>query len=165
MQSVNKDSLDSVKKVLEAPKRAPKISLKELEDKIKEIKQTNSSLNYWLSKNKDAPQETINVYKNKIKYNDATISRYQSIFDKALISKPVNSNATADSTKYFKYKLDNLSNTDVKKGLSTNSGVAANSVENSKGFLKEREDTRYNLLRQYRKGMTGFDKNGNPLKK
>ncbi len=165
MKSINSDGLNSVKKVLEVTKKAPKISLKELEAKIKEIKQTNSSLNYWLSQNKNAPKETIDVYKNKIKYNDATISRYQSIFDNALISKPVNANATADSTKYFKYKLDNLSDRDVKKGLSTNSGVAANSVENSKEFLKEREDTRYNLLRQYRKGKSGFDENGNPIKK
>lgn len=69
--------------------------------------------------------------------------------------------ATPDSTKFYQDKLKGLSTTSPRWSAAAN---IINSNKKDENFA-ERQKTKYDLLRQYRKGKSGFDANGNPLKK
>jgi hypothetical protein len=69
--------------------------------------------------------------------------------------------ATADSTKFYQDKLKGLATTSPRWSAAAN---IINSNKKDENFA-ERQKTKYDLLRQYRKGKSGFDANGNPLKK
>lgn len=70
--------------------------------------------------------------------------------------------ATPDSTKYFQKKLNaELAKTPHNPVWS----AAANTISKSKGNTPAVKQAKYDLLRQKRKGLSGFDANGNPKKK
>jgi hypothetical protein len=97
----------------------------------------------------------------KVTSKQAEMDKIKTSYPKTTLKKAQNGAATRDSTKFYQDKLKGLSTTSPRWSAAAN---IINSNKKDENFA-ERQKTKYDLLRQYRKGKSGFDANGNPLKK
>jgi hypothetical protein len=97
----------------------------------------------------------------KVTSKQAEMDKIKTSYPKTTLKKAQNGAATRDSTKFYQDKLKGLSTTSPRWSAAMN---IINSNKKDENFA-ERQKTKYDLLRQYRKGKSGFDANGNPLKK